>query len=1273
MTGMAAWIDFEGRYAGLLRSSRVAGARAGDTAGRGFSGAFNRHSSKLGDSLRRTLGRAALAGTAVVGAGVAAGFVASVNAASTFEKRMSAVGAVSNATAAEMAQLRQKALDLGRDTKYSASEAASAMEELVKAGVAVPDVVNGAADAVVALAAAGEVELPEAAAIAANAMNQFNLTAEQTSKVADLIAGSANASAIDVSDFGMSMAQAGAVANLVGLSFDDTAVAITAMGNAGIKGSDAGTSLKTMLMRLTPTTEGQAKAMRELGIITEDGTNQFYDAQGNVKSLADVAGVLEGALAGMSAEQRQATLTTLFGSDAIRAAAVIAEEGADGIASLTTEIGKISAEDVAEKRMDNLAGSIEKFKGSLDTLLITTGSPFLGFLRGIVDWATRGLNLLASPPAGLTDWLGNFRSLFDLFANGEQTSLRFAAWFDRILGGTGRTVVPLAHLYDAFARLFEIGRTVVGWISDNLAPVLAGLAGAAAALLAPVALGGIAAVLGGIVAVIASPITWVGLLAGAFYAAYTRSEEFRARVDNLAGALRRGLGRALEWLTGTAVPAVTGAFTDLVTGFRGGGADGIFGPVGRSLRTAFDWIVGTAIPGIRSAVSSFVDGLKGEGGEGSFFTDLAEGAVTAARWFTRTVLPAAQRLFGWLTSDGKPVLIALGVAFAALVSPIGTAVAAFVFAYQKFSWFRTGVAAVLGAIRGYFEHFWVPTFVMAWNAVRTYLGYAIGWWQTVLLPIIGRVITAVRWYFTNVWMPAFRVAWDVVSTYLGLVRTYITTVLLPVLQRIWDVVVTVFNGVRTAISAAWAFVSPILAAVVGYIRDHLEWRFNVLRTVVETVWGAVSSAVSGAWGFIRPILEAVVGFIRDTVVPVWAGIADAVSSAFGRIPDIIGGALRRAGNLVSGFLRAAAGIADAVGLDAIADGLRRAAGSANSWGEASSSYSGGSGGGGGPLRQMAEGGRVTGGIPGRDSVPILAMPGEYVLTPAMTREAGVGNLENWRRRSNGGRPTSAAMPRFAEGGLVGVAGDIWNATGGRVIDKLRDIGAGAVERVWPELDVPAGLLGIGPGGHNHVRSRAIDVIRGEADKRLKAEEAKEQATRGGGLPGSTTGLNPEFLRRFNAYSAAVGGLTIVSGFRSYAQQAALYAKYLRGEGNLAAPPGRSNHERGLAIDHAPHSTAAMREIARGFRLHYPVRGEPWHVEPFAEGGLITLHRRPADTITELQPGWNLVKNMTGGKEVVANTDLGGRGPLVGTVHVHDDADIDHLLQGLSARTRLRSL
>lgn len=337
-------------------------------------------------------------GAIAAGAAVAVGFAAAIKSASGFEHGLSAVKAVSGATADEMKLLSDKALQIGKDTAFSASQAVGAMEELVKAGLSVDDVLGGAADAAVALAAAGGVTIPEAATLAANAMNAFGIEAKDMVGVVDLIAGAANASAIDVGEFGFSLQMVGAVANLAGISFNDTATAIALMGNAGIKGSDAGTSLKTMLMNLSPATDTAREAFEKLGIITAEGVNQFINADGSMKGLAEISGILKVGVDKLTDSEALMALKMAFGTDAVRAAAIMAKEGAEGFETLNAEMLKTSAADVAAARMDNMAGSVEALKGSVETLAIQLGQKLIPMLTSATKTATDVVNAFMGLP-----------------------------------------------------------------------------------------------------------------------------------------------------------------------------------------------------------------------------------------------------------------------------------------------------------------------------------------------------------------------------------------------------------------------------------------------------------------------------------------------------------------------------------------------------------------------------------------------------------------------------------------------------------------------------------------------------------------------------------------------------------------------------------------------------------------------------------------------------------------------------------------------------------
>lgn len=307
-------------------------------------------------------------GMVVVGAAIAAGVGVAVKAYADFDKEMSNVRAVSGANAAEMKRLSSAALEAGAATAFSASEAARATAELAKVGLSTKDILGGALRGALDLAAAGSLDLASAAEIAGQTMKIFKLEGKDVPRIADALAAGANKSAADVTDLSQALAQAGLQAAQTGMSMEDTVGTLSLFADNALKGSDAGTSLKTMLSRLNPTTTQAAAAMEELGL-------NFYDAQGNFIGIEAAAGLLKSQLSGLTVQQRQAALQTIFGSDAIRAATVLYDAGAEGVRNYTqavTDHG--AAARMAAIQMDNLAGDWEKFTGSVETALIKAGS-----------------------------------------------------------------------------------------------------------------------------------------------------------------------------------------------------------------------------------------------------------------------------------------------------------------------------------------------------------------------------------------------------------------------------------------------------------------------------------------------------------------------------------------------------------------------------------------------------------------------------------------------------------------------------------------------------------------------------------------------------------------------------------------------------------------------------------------------------------------------------------------------------------------------------------
>ena len=320
-----------------------------------------------------------------------------------FDQAMSSVKAATHESAANMELLRSAAISAGADTQYSATEAAGAIEELAKAGISTADILNGGLAGALNLAAAGGLEVGQAAEIAATALTQFKLKGSDVGHVADLLAAGAGKAQGDVTDLGMALKQSGLVASQTGLSIEETTGALSAFASAGLIGSDAGTSFKSMLQRLTPQSKEAQTLMDQLGI-------SAYDAQGKFIGLTAFAGNLHDSLKGLTDQQRNSAMATIFGSDAVRAAAVLYDQGADGVAKWQAAVDDSGfAAETAAARTDNLKGDIERLGGSLETVFIKAGSGANGALRGLVqgvDGAVDAFGRLPEPVQQGVVWLG---------------------------------------------------------------------------------------------------------------------------------------------------------------------------------------------------------------------------------------------------------------------------------------------------------------------------------------------------------------------------------------------------------------------------------------------------------------------------------------------------------------------------------------------------------------------------------------------------------------------------------------------------------------------------------------------------------------------------------------------------------------------------------------------------------------------------------------------------------------------------------------------------
>lgn len=384
-------------------------------------------------------------GMTAAGLAVAAFGVAAVKMAADFDQQMSTVQTNTGATSAQMNQLRAAAIEAGASTVYSATDSADAINDLGKAGLSTADILSGGLSGALNLAASDGMQVGEAAELMSTTLKQFNLEGSDAGKVADALAAGAGKAVGSAHDLGFALNQAGLMANSMGVSMTETVGTLSAFANAGMIGSDAGTSLKTMLQRLSnPTKEAQAQ-MDELGI-------SAYDASGQFVGLENFAGQLKTSLGGLTQEQRNAALSVIFGSDAVRAANVLYSEGSEGIAGWTKAVSEsgYAAEQAAAKN-NNLKGDLENLSGSMESLMISVGEGAQGPLRKMVQGLDTLVDAFAGLPSGVQQTLVVMASLAGVFGAVHKAAGNLNGSTSTMANNIGLAIDPIQRVKTALA------------------------------------------------------------------------------------------------------------------------------------------------------------------------------------------------------------------------------------------------------------------------------------------------------------------------------------------------------------------------------------------------------------------------------------------------------------------------------------------------------------------------------------------------------------------------------------------------------------------------------------------------------------------------------------------------------------------------------------------------------------------------------------------------------------------------------------------------------
>lgn len=323
--------------------------------------------------------------TAVSGAISAVGGYA-IKIGAEFESAMSRVQAISGATGKEFDALKQQAMELGASTAFSASEAAEGMENLASAGFNTNEIM-AAMPGMLDLAASSGEDLASSADIAASTLRGFGLEAEQAGHVADVLAKNAADTNAAVADTGEAMKYAAPVAHNFGISMEECAAAIGIMSDAGIKGGQAGTSLRGALSRLAKPTDDMKEIMNKLGL-------EFFDSNGKMISLTEQTKMLSEKMSNLTDEERNNALVTLYGQESLSGMLALVQAGSNKIASLTESYKNCdgAAAEMAKTMQDNLKASLEQVGGAAETFGIKVYESMSDDLKSAADTASESIN-----------------------------------------------------------------------------------------------------------------------------------------------------------------------------------------------------------------------------------------------------------------------------------------------------------------------------------------------------------------------------------------------------------------------------------------------------------------------------------------------------------------------------------------------------------------------------------------------------------------------------------------------------------------------------------------------------------------------------------------------------------------------------------------------------------------------------------------------------------------------------------------------------------------
>lgn len=804
-----------------------------------------------------------------VTAPVVAGFGLAAKKSIDFDDSMRKVKATSGATGKEFNLLRDKALEMGAKTKFSASQSADALNYMALAGWDTKDMLNGI-DGVMQLAAASGEDLGAVSDIVTDSLTAFGLKAKDSGHFADVLAQASSKANTDVRGLGEAFKYAAPVAGALGYTVEDTSIAIGLMSNAGIKGEKAGTALRTMFTNLAKPTKAMKNQMDELGI-------SITDSQGNMLPMRDVMDQLRGKFKGLSKDQQASAAATIFGKEAMSGALAVINASDEDYKKLTKSIDNSTG---ASKRMSDemeggIGGSIRKMKSAIESMAISIGDVLAPHIRKAADF----LAMLADKFTSMPGWVKTGVVGLGIFAAALGPLILTTGMFTAALGSIMTTLGPLMTGIVKAGGVMNFLGTKAPFAAKGLT-----LVGTAFKfMLGPIGLA--------IAAVVA--------IGTAFVVAYKKSETFR----NIVHTVIDPVVNAFKNLWNTA-KVVFSALKNLLSGNALPTVD----ILSKIMPKATAIKVKTTLMQVRQTFIDVFNAIWQFGQDiglklGQFWNQNGATIMQAVTniWNTIVTVFTEVKNFLW------PILQELGgvvkTVFMNVIVPAVKIGMQIIWGVMKFLWplIKTLIVDTWNNIKGIingaldvilgivkiFSGIFTGQWGQVWNGVKQVFSGALTLiWNLVQLWFVGKILKVVK-IFGGFFKGVISKAFNGVKSVVGTVLKFIWSIISSIFKRILSITKSIFSSVFKFIKSIWTSIKNAVSSIVKSLWSRIKGIWNNLYSGTKSVFNRVKSWLSGIWNSIKNIITRIASNLWSRVKGTWQKLWGGTRYIFNKVKSWI--------------------------------------------------------------------------------------------------------------------------------------------------------------------------------------------------------------------------------------------------------------------------------------------------------------------------------------------------------------------------------------------------